>query len=65
MDLPVKRPTAGEDEEDLLRLQVQFMKQKQNAVKKDVVDVRTEVGEVVPKEQVVNRKRKISKEVRV
>jgi hypothetical protein len=60
MSQPVKRPTVDETEEDLLKLQADFMKQKQGNIKKDVVDLRHGI-ESEPKP--MNRKRKISKEV--
>ena len=61
MSQPIKRPTANETEEDLLKLQAEFMKKKQGQVKKDVIDINQGMGHEPP--QSVNRKRKISKEV--
>ena len=61
MSEPVKRPTAGETEEDLLKLQAKFMKKKQGQMKKDVVDI--DKGMMDSEPGTVNRKRKISKEV--
>ena len=60
MSQPIKRPTVGETEEDLLRLQADFMKKKQGHVMKDVIEVNRPM-ESHP--EPVNRKRKISKEV--
>ena len=62
MSKPIKRPTSGETEEDLLKLQAEFMKQKQDCIKKDVVDIETRMDQDSP--SAVNRKRKISKEVK-
>ena len=62
MSKPIKRPTSGETEEDLLKLQAEFLKQKQDRMKKDVVDINTKMDQDSP--ATVNRKRKISKEVR-
>ena len=62
MSKPIKRPTSGETEEDLLKLQAEFMKQKQDCIKKDVVDIETRMDLDSP--SAVNRKRKISKEVK-
>ena len=59
MSAPIKRPTAEEDEEDLLRLQQQFMKQK-GGVKKDVIEVQHEKEDPVA---ALSRKRKINKQV--
>ena len=61
MSLPIKRPTKDEDEEDLLRLQAEFMKQKSNSVKKDKIDIHEDFHEA--EEAVPSRKRKISKQV--
>ena len=63
MSKPIKRPTSGETEEDLLKLQAEFMNQKQNCIKKDVVDIDTRMDQDSP--SAVNRKRKISKEVKI
>ncbi|KAL5251188.1 hypothetical protein ACHWQZ_G016781 [Mnemiopsis leidyi] len=60
MSKPIKRPTSGETEEDLLKLQAEFLKQKQDRMKKDVVDINTKMDQDSP--ATVNRKRKISKE---
>ena len=64
MSEPIKRPTAVDTEDDLLRFQAEFMKNKAN-VKKDVVDLNegTTSGHLPEGAGSVNRKRKIVKEV--
>lgn len=68
MSEPIKRPTAADTEDDLLRFQAEFMKNT-SGVEKDVIkveekDLVTDRREYNVGVGSVNRKRKMEKEVR-